>query len=105
MNRVFEGMADALLAAFGETEPVTVTVSGTPHPLEMAFLAPWTGTTLAGVPIDRRDMQGVCRADELLLTGAAVGSTVERDATVYTIADTPKVDEAGLARLTLRKYT
>lgn len=98
----FAGLVAAVLAEHGEG--VTVTVGGTPHPLIAAFNAPFAGTLLNGVPIDRPDPKLVCRASDWVATGAAPGATVERGATVYTVADNAQLDDAGFATVKLREY-
>lgn len=93
---------EAILATQGEG--VTVTVGGTPKPITVAFLVPFEGANLANVPISRPDPQLICRASDWTATGAAPGSTVERGATVYTVADNAQIDDAGGATVRLRRY-
>lgn len=96
------GLIAGVLAEYGEG--VTVTVGGVPKPITVAFLAPFEGANLASVPITRPDPQLVCRASDWVATGAAPGSTVERGATVYTVADNAQLDDAGFATVKLRIY-
>lgn len=97
----YTGMRNGLLAAYGE--PVTVTVGAVNTALTGAFLAPYVGMDLGGVPVNRPDPQLIARSAEWAATNAQNGNTVTRTAVSYTVVDAQPADD-GLTTVTLRKY-
>lgn len=97
----YSGMLDGLLASFGE--PVTVAVGGADFPLTAAFLEPYVGTALGGVPINRPNPTLVARTDEWGETGAKAGDIVLRLGKRYTVIDAQPSDDGGTT-VNMRKY-
>lgn len=94
-------MRAALLAVYGES--VQVTVGGVPTSLTGAFLAPYVGNDLRGVPINRPDPQILFHTSAWAATNAKNGDTVTRAGTTYTVVDAQPTDD-GLTTVVLRKY-
>lgn len=94
-------MRAALLAVHGES--VTVTVGAVNTALTGAFLSPYVGGDLRGVPINRPDPQILFQTSAWAATTAKNGNTVTRAGTVYTVVDAQPTDDR-ITIVTLRKY-
>jgi len=97
----YSGMLSGILATYGE--PVIVTVGGADFPLTAAFLEPYVGTAVGGVPVNRPNPQLLLGTDAWLATGAKNGAKVLRADTEYTVVDAAPSDD-GMTVVNLRKY-
>jgi hypothetical protein len=97
----YAGMLDGLLASFGEQ--VLVNVSGADFPITAAFLHPYVGTAIGGVPVNRPNPQIVARTADWNETGAKNGDKVLRSGIEYTVVN-PEPSDDGATTVTLRKY-
>jgi len=97
----YSGMLSGILAAYGE--PVIAAVNGADFPLTAAFLEPYVGTAVGGVPVNRPSPQILLGTDAWIATGAKNGAEVLRAGNVYTVVNAEPSDD-GMTLVTLRKY-
>jgi hypothetical protein len=97
----YTAMRQSLLAVFGE--PVQVMVGAVTSPLTAAYLAPYQGMDVGGVPVSRPNPQFMVDAAEWDVVGANRGDTITRNGTVYTIVDAQPTDD-GLTTINVRRY-
>ena len=98
----YAGMRRSLLASFGE--PVTVVVGGLDRPLTAAYLAPYTGVDVGGVPVNRPDPQFIVTTADWEATEAQTNDVIVRAAGIeYVIVDAQPADD-GMTVVAARQY-